>query len=330
MNETKNQMSEWNAICSVLDASNNVHILIHDKADGDALGSALAVAHVLQSLGKTAEILYSEDVPYIYRFLPGLEMVKKQAPGFLNHEIPIIAVDCADEKRSAYTLTNKNIVVNLDHHISNNYFGVLNIVDAKAAAVGELLYRIFKDALITITPNIATCLYVAISTDTGSFSYSNTTADTMKIAGELIDLGADLDLIRQNLHEKKPLSELLTVQSALANLFFSSDAKIIGSVLDYAALKENGLLDADTDGLIGLLRSTEGTEVTLLLKEIAPGEVKVSLRSKVYVDVNEIAREFGGGGHTRAAGCTIKGSLAEVKADLIRKIEQYLNAGKNT
>lgn len=323
-------MPDWNALCSVLAASKQVHILIHDKADGDALGSALAIAYGLQANGKTAEILYSEDVPYLYRFLPGLEMVKKHAPGPLDHQIPIIAVDCADEKRSVYTLTDKNIVVNLDHHISNNYFGALNIVDATASAVGEIIYRLFKDALITITPHMATCLYVAISTDTGSFSYSNTTADTMKIAGELIDLGADLDIIRQNLHEKKPLSELLTVKSALANLFFSSEAKIIGSFLDYAYLKENNLLNADTDGLIGLLRSTEGTEVTLLLKEIAPGEVKVSLRSKVYVDVNDIASEFGGGGHARAAGCTIKGNLTEVKARLINKIEQYLNIGKDT
>jgi len=320
-------MSDWKSISSILGKYRDVNILIHEKADGDALGSALALASILQQLGKKPQILYPEDIPTIYLFLPGLEVVKKQSPGLLEKEIPIIAVDCADEKRTAYKISAEHIVVNIDHHISNNNFGTINIVDSNAAAVGEIIYRILKEAELKITPQMATCLYVAISTDTGSFSYSNTTAETMRIASELIVIGADLDLIRKNLHEKRPLRELLTVKLALASLFISNDSKIIGSILAYDTLRENDLLNSDTDGLIALLRATEGTEVTLLFKEIGPDEIKVSLRSKVYVDVNQIASEYGGGGHARAAGCTIRGNVFDVKDNFIKKVEQYLAGG---
>lgn len=327
MKEMRKQMSDWESICSILEAHKDVNILIHEKADGDALGSALALAYILKQHGKNPQILYHEDVPATYLFLPGLEMVKKQTPGPLDKSIPIIAVDCADDKRTAYKISSDYTIINIDHHISNNYFGTYNIVDCSAAAVGEIVYRILKDADLGITPKMATCLYIAISTDTGSFSYSNTTAETMRIASELIIIGADLDLIRRNLHEKKPLRELLTVKLALANLFFSKDSKIISSVLDYDTLNEKNLLNTDTDGLLALLRSTEGTEVTLLFKEIKPGEVKVSFRSKEYIDVNQVASEYGGGGHARAAGCTINGNVFDVKDTVVKKVEQYLAGG---
>jgi phosphoesterase RecJ-like protein len=322
-------MSDWTKICSILAESKEAIILVHEKADGDCLGSALALAFSLHELGMKPVIYYPEEIPLVYRFLPGTEMLKIKAPGSLPESIPVIAVDCADKKRVVYDIPTNSPIINIDHHVSNDYFGTYNIVDTDAAAAGEIIYRILKDGGVRISPDMATCLYVAISTDTGSFSYSNITSETMKIASELLELGSDMNLIRENLYEKRPLSELLTIKAALANFCISEDGKLINCLLDFDTLNKDELIGADTDGLIGLLRATDGVEVALIFKEIEIGNVKVSLRSKSYVDVNIIAREFGGGGHSRAAGCTIKGNIHEIKDNVLKMVTPYLTGGIN-
>jgi phosphoesterase RecJ-like protein len=321
-------MSDWNKICSILSESKEVIILVHEKADGDSLGSALALALSLQEMGINTLVLYPEETPLVYRFLPGMEMFKTQTARLLPENVPVIAVDCADKKRVLYDIPPSNTIINIDHHISNDYFGTYNIVDTDAAAAGEIIYRIFKDGGVRISPDMATCLYVAISTDTGSFTYSNTTSQTMRIASELLDLGSDISLIREQLYEKRPLKELLTIKAALENLFISEDGKLISCILDIDTMKKEDILGSDTDGLIGLMRATDGVEVALLFKEIEIENTKVSMRSKSYVDVNEIARQFRGGGHARAAGCTIKGNIREVRDSVIKKVTPYLTGGE--
>lgn len=322
-------MSEWNEIYALLSGRKQIIILVHEKADGDALGSALALALALKDLRHEPEVWYPEEAPPQYRFLPGVEMMRIMPFGPLPQGVPVVAVDCADFKRILYQPAQGCPFINIDHHVSNDFFGTYNIVDPAAAAVGEIIYRIFAAGGVTVTPAIATCLYAAVSTDTGSFAYSNTTATTLRTAAELLSLGANISLIRENLHESKPYREILIYQAGLANLVFSRDRRIVGCLLDYATLDARDLLGTDTDTLIALLRATEGVEAAFLLKETAPGVIKGSLRSKSFLDVNEIAKFFNGGGHPRASGFTVNGDINALKEQVMEYIASVMTGGES-
>jgi len=317
-------MSDWQKLQEFIEGHDEAVLLVHEKPDGDCLGSALALGLYLKSRGITPVMPLPDPIPKVYSFLPGQDLVKVKPSGQLEKKAVVIAVDCTDLNRIEYTIPPENPVINIDHHVSNLYFGSLNIVDTGAAAAGEIIYRLFKEGQVDITPDIATLLYVAISTDTGSFIYSNTTPETMQAASELLALKTDLDLVRRHLHEKRPYEELVTVKTALTSLFLENEGMVIGCTLSYSDLQENNLLTADTDGLIGMMRATDGVEVALLFKELRPGEIKVSLRSKNYVDVNLLAGEFGGGGHPRAAGCTVRGNLEKVVEEIVTLAGEYL------
>lgn len=318
-------MTEWSKINSYLHGKSDILILIHEKPDGDCLGSALALGLALESKGYNPEILMPNKMPEIYEFLPGQHLISIKPPYLLPHDVLIIAVDCADTKRFEYRLpTNSVGVINIDHHISNTSFGDYNLVDAEAAAAGEIIYKLLHESDIKITGDIATCLYTAISSDTGSFSYSNTTYQTLQIAAELLAKGADIDSIRYNIYEKKPLKDLLIIKKGLDNLYLSPEGQVAACTIGYGDLSKNDLLTADTDGLINILRSTEGVEVALLFKEVAPGQVKLSLRSKSFYNVNELAQEYEGGGHPRAAGCTIRGNVSDIVDEVLQKAEGAL------
>ena len=317
-------MNDWQQIKSYLQGYHEIILLVHDKPDGDCLGSGLALCLGLSELGYKPVMLLPEAIPEIYHFLPGQQYVEIRTVSALPERLPVITVDCTDMERLNYVINSSNPILNIDHHVSNNYFGQLNIIDTDAAATGEIIYALFQEASVKITPDIATCLYVAISTDTGSFIYSNTTAKSLRIASDLLSKKTNLDLIRSELHEKRPLAELLTIKAALENLFISKDGKIIVCALAHNELKKKNLLTTETDGLIGMLRATEGVEVALLFKELQPELVKVSLRSKTYLDVNLLAGEFNGGGHAGAAGCTINGDLQNIQRLVLKKTKEHL------
>lgn len=313
-------MVRWQEMRTYLKKGQEVALLVHEKPDGDCIGSALALGLFLQEKGLKPILYLPAPLSPLFSFLPGQEMIRVVSSCTMSQEM-VIAVDCADEHRWDYNVSEQCTLLNIDHHISNNLFGKVNLVDSRAAATGEIIYRIISEEGGTVTPEIATCLFVALSTDTGSFRYSNVTAETFRIAGQLVQAGADLDLIRRELYDKRPLTELLTMKEAMGALSFEAEGRIVYTVLANEVLQQKNLLDPDTDGLIGILRSTEGVELALLFKEIEPQLVKISLRSKSYLDVNKLAQKFQGGGHPRAGGCTIKGQLADV-------MEQVLTAAK--
>jgi len=322
-------MSDWQNLQAYLTPGQDVILLVHEKPDGDCLGSALGVGLFLQDLGYSPVVYLPKPIPPQYDFLPGKAMIKVVAEGAVPENTTIIAVDCGDLQRWDYVIPSSSPIINIDHHISNTMFGVINIVDTNASATGEIMYEIMMDANWTITPAVATCLYVAISTDTGSFRYSNVTPKTFRIAGELVKVGADLDLIRNVLFESRPLAELVTMGRALESLAFSAQNKVASAQLSYAVLSKENLLDADTDGLIGMMRATEGVELALVFKEPEPGKVRVSLRSKSYVDVNQLAQLFQGGGHPRAAGCTIEGEITEIASRVLSAANRFVVEGSN-
>lgn len=317
-------MSTWQKLKSYLEGYKDIILLIHEKPDGDCLGSALALGHHLIGEGFQPLIYHPHPIPTIYDFLPGQEMISIYREKELPKGIPIIAVDCADSGRILYNIPGNVPIINIDHHSSNNSFGDFNLVDAKAAATGEIIFELLSESDQEISASTATCLYVAISADTGSFRYSNTTAKTFKIAGKLLDLGARIEYIRENIFDRHPLSELLTIKLALTNMQFSLAGKLAWSILTYDDLVRNNLLDVDTESVIGLLRSVEGVEAAIIFKELEPSKVKISFRSKKYLDVNLLANEFGGGGHTRAAGCFLEGKIKEITMKVLQRAESCL------
>jgi phosphoesterase RecJ-like protein len=321
-------MTEWQELKAVLTGHREAVILVHEKPDGDCLGSGLALGLGLKSMGIKPSLFLSEPLPALYRFLPGQDMIKtgeqEIRPGVL-----VVAVDCADEARFDYRIPEGNPVINIDHHTSNTNYGKLNIVDPGAAAAGEIIFRLFVQGNIAINREIATCLYVAIATDTGSFRFSNMTRNTFTIAGELVEKGADLDLIRNQLYEKRPYDELLVIKAALKSISRSNDGKLLTCSLSYDDLKRDNLFASETDGIATMMRAVDGAEVAMLFKEIQPNEVKVSFRSKSYFDVNELAKVFQGGGHPRAAGCIVKASLEDACSRVIKEYYRMMEGRTN-
>jgi len=322
-------MTKWQEINKWLKEGQEVILLVHEKPDGDCIGSALGFGLFLKTKGFKPVLYLPVPLPVLYTFLPGQELIRVCSPGTLREETPVIAIDCADTKRLGYTVPASSPLINIDHHISNAMFGVVNIVDTHAAAAGEVIYRIIEEEDGPLPPDIATCLYVAIVTDTGSFRYSNVTSETFRIAGNLVLAGADLESVRNRLFESRPLMELLLLNKALETLSITAEGKIMSAQLPYEVLHKENWHDPDTDGLIGIMRATEGVEVALLFKELEPQLVKVSLRSKSYVDANKLARQFEGGGHPRAAGCTVYGPLDQVIRQVMAEAEKAVNEENN-
>ncbi len=313
-------MIDWQNFYIRIRDKKQIYVLIHEKPDGDCLGTAFGLSLFLRELGFEAMILHPAPIPSIYTFLPGQHHLKLWNDALPDHAL-FVCVDCTDWERTGYALPENPYVINVDHHVSNLNYGHLNLVDTAAAATGEIIYKMIKSSGKAIIPDVATCLYVALVTDTGSFIYSNTTAESLRIGSELVMMGANINTIRQNLYEKRPLAELLTVKLALNNLSLSANGKIIAAFITYDEMKAHDLLDADTDGLVSMLRSIDGVEVALLLKELTPGHIKVSLRSKLAFDVNLLAQKFGGGGHPRAAGFVTSGRINDVRDVVVKMIE---------
>lgn len=316
-------MSEWEMLNSILVNYEEAVILVHEKPDGDCLGSGLALGLALQKRGVKALLYLPEPLPDLYSFLPGQEMIRTGDQEIIQGVL-VIAVDCGDEFRFRYKIPEGSTIINIDHHTSNTGFGDLNLIDTHAAAAGEIIYRLLIQGDIEINGDIATCLYVALATDTGSFRFSNMTRDTFAIAGDLVELGADLDLIRNQLYEKRSYDELLALKVAFKNLYRSKEGSLLTCTLTYADMERYNLFSAETDGISTMMRSVDGVEVAILFKALKQDEVKVSFRSKSSFDVNELAMEFKGGGHPRAAGCTIYSSLDEAYSLVIAEYQRRM------
>ncbi|MCL6488768.1 MAG: bifunctional oligoribonuclease/PAP phosphatase NrnA [Alicyclobacillus mali] len=291
-------------------------IVTHERPDGDALGSALAVAHMLDALGKRFAIAAGEALPPRFRFLPMYDRVQALedlAPRRFQH---IVAVDCADEQRFAPVaalVATDPLIVNIDHHQTNPRYGWVACVDPLAAATCEVLYHVARALDVPLNVDLAKCLYTGILTDTGGFSYPNTTREVHQIAAELLASGVQPYDIAEPALEARTLEQMRLLQIALREMTIAPDGRYAFILVSQEMLASCHASEDDVEGLVGFARSVETVEVGVLLRERPDGLVKASLRSKRRVDVAAIAQQFGGGGHARAAGCVLKGTLAEAK-----------------
>jgi len=238
-----------------------------------------------------------------------------------------IALDTGDIGRlasRAEAFFKAPCTINIDHHVTNTKFGHLNFVDALSASTGEIVYSLLEQLKLEIDKDIAMCLYTAIATDTGGFKYGNTTAETHRIAAELLETGIDIGELSQRIFDNTTFEKLKLTQKSIELLELLENSKLAVVVLSLEDIKSTGAKDEDCDGIVNIGRSIEGVEVSVLIKEKNENEVRVNLRSKAFVDVSEVAAVFDGGGHKRAAGCTVKGSVEEVKVKIINAIKDRL------
>lgn len=309
-------------------------ISAHVNLEGDSLGSQLAAKELLRGLGKEAAIIDADPVPEQYKFLPNTNEVLNKAPKNLKFDAALI-LDCPTLKRigKVSDLISKDmVVINVDHHVSNENFGHINWVDPDASSAGEMVYKLFKETGVEMTGEAALYLYVAILTDTGSFNYENTSRLTHEIAGELLGRGLDPAAISENIYDRRSVSDIKFLALVLSTLRINKEGDVAYLEITKKMLKASAADPAKSEGFINYARSIDKAKVAIIFKEdlSGAGKIDVSFRSKGSgADVNKIAAYFGGGGHPRASGCVVEGSLAEVKRKVLAKVEEVLH-GRDT
>lgn len=302
-------------------------IVTHERPDGDAIGSALAVASILQGLGKRWTFLVDEPMPARFSYLPHFAealLTKDQAGAVFRH---VISVDCADKARFSYAfpfIADDVILVNVDHHQTNPHFGQASWVDSEASATCELIYHMAKALGVTLTEGLAKCLYTGILTDTGGFAQPNTTRAVHQIAALLLESGVDPYDIAQPALEARSWDQTRLLQMALNTLSVSPDGRFAALYVTRGMMEGAGCTDDDAEGLVNFARAIDTVEVGLLFRETSDGKVKVSFRSKRCVDVAKIGQVFGGGGHARAAGCTVDLSLDDAMDAVIVEVKNAI------
>lgn len=312
-------VDSFEVIAKAIAGASSVAICAHVDPDGDAMGSVLGLSAMLERLGKTVVPLLANgsSAPSTYAFLPGAD--KLRAPGNAPACDLFIALDAPDpvrlgDAREAALASHSLIVI--DHHPDNRCYGHINLVDPAAAATGEMLWRLLPALGLAPDATIATCLFTALMTDTGRFSYSNTTPDALRSAAEMIEAGANVaDLFRQ-VYESRTPGALALVARTLSRMTRANNGAVIYSWVTPEDFTETGALPEETENLIDEIRVVRDIEAVALLK-VGENSVRVSLRSKNGHDVGAVARTFGGGGHRAAAGFTHEGTLESVLAELL-------------
>lgn len=310
--------------------SDSFLITSHVNLEGDALGSELAFMRLVKKLGKRAVIVNEDDTPDAYKFLPGVEAIKK-----FRHNQPgigfdcLVVLDCSSLKRcgEVHLLNTKGKqVINIDHHVSNEFFGDYNWVDPKASCASEVVYQLYKKMNVPIGKDEALCMYVGIVTDTGSFRYTNTTAKLHSIVSELMKFGLDASFVFNRVYGDIPFDDIKLLTKILTRIKRDAGGRVAWLELLRKDIRHKHLRIDLTDQLLNFVRLIKDVEVALLFKENLKnkGEVRVNLRSHGGLDVNSIASMFGGGGHKTASGATIKGNIKSIKTKVINKIREKL------
>lgn len=288
----------------------------HRKPDGDSIGSSMAMALILEQMGKEAVVRNRDPYPTAYGRLPLIDRVQT---GEIERGEPfdaVITMECTEKERPGLDHIADYPIINIDHHMNNSMFGIVNWVDTDACAVGEMIFDYAKRTGAKITPEIATYLYVSINTDTGSFHFSNTSVRAFEICAELTRAGANPHFVADALYDHNRPGQVMLLGRCLSRLRIDWELKAAEISMFQKDLEEINISDGDTEGIINYPRSIDGIEIAVFFKEAGPAHFRVGLRSRGAIDVAALAAEFGGGGHTKASGCSIHGSFEEVRRTL--------------
>ena len=304
-----------------------VCLISHIHPDGDSLGSLLSLGLALKQIkDKNMTLALSDEIPPNFNFLPGIDLIQKIDNS--KHFDLLIALDCADKDRigvdANFLEKNVDIIMNIDHHISNTRFGDYNLIVENASSTGEIVYQLIRNINLIITPDIATCLYTAISTDTGSFKYDNASYETHLIISDLIKTGIDIGNINIELYQNRSLEKTKLFIESLNTLQLFHNNKIGIVTVTKEMFNRNNAKIQDADSIVEFIRDIDCIEVACILKEVEENVVKVGLRSKRQVNVAAIARVFYGGGHVKAAGCTIHDNVDNARSLILNQITSEL------
>jgi phosphoesterase RecJ-like protein len=292
------------------------------------LGAELAVRLLLRKMGKSAVIINDDAIPYGYRFLTGLSSVKKYSSDISVKNVDcFIVLDCSDLRRTGQmqALIQGKPIINIDHHISNDYFGTVNWVLPTISCTSEMIYQLYSHVRAKLDKQAALYLYVGLVTDTGSFRFSNTAASTHRIAAELLEHGVDPAVVYKQVYGNIPYEDLKLLSEILPTMERSDDGKVVWFQIHKEYLQRQKVVAIDlSESILNFARSLHGVEVVVLFKEnlSREHEIRVNFRSQGKVDVNKIAASFGGGGHKTASGATIKGTLQQVKMKVLAAISR--------
>jgi phosphoesterase RecJ-like protein len=305
------------AVLSSIAGAKHLLVTAHARPDGDAVGSLLACWMMLQRMGKNADMALSDRVPYIYRSLPCAAQIRHWSRVDGDYDT-VILLECDGIERTRLEGLENRFLINIDHHTSGRAFAQVNWIDSNACAVAALVYQLAGAAGIEVTPDMATCLYTAVLSDTGSFCYEGTDANTFELARNLVRQGADPVLIAQRVYFSNPAAKILLLGAALANL--QQDGGLAWLWVTQNDMDRTRAAEEDCEGIVNYAIGIRGIEVAVFLRELRDHRVRLSLRSKGRTNVATIAEQFGGGGHENASGCTLDGPLAVAR----ERILQYL------
>lgn len=310
----------------LLREARSIVLASHLNPDGDTLGCVLALRLALEGMGKRVVVLSSDGVPEIYRFLPGSEKVLTSTDqrGF---DVAMVCDTGMPERigKTKEAVFSARVVVNIDHHVTEGAFGDIRIQHPKASATAEIVYRLLKVMNVPITPAIATCLLTGIITDTGLYRHMNVSTFTFRLSASLMEAGAVPAQIAEEVFDRRSFASLKLLGRALEHVQSEENGRLIWSYLSHEDFTELEATDEDTEGIIMQLRAVRDSVVLALLREVKPGRVRVSVRSRdERIDVARLAEKFGGGGHRLAAGFWVEGSIAEATQKVVLALREWI------
>ena len=284
----------------------------HVRPDGDAIGSQLAMAFALWRLGKEVRLVNRDQAPAPMMVFPGVSRI--EVAGRIDDPgDAVIVMECGDLTRTGVDGFERGFVINIDHHLGNSNYGAVNWFDGTAAACGEMVFELIAELGVPLTPDIATHIYVAILTDTGSFHYSSISPRTFDICRQCVEAGIDPPAIAGAIFDSNSLGRLKLFGAVLSKMELDATGRVATVYVDQKLAQECGGTYEDTEGIVNLPLTVKEIEVVAFFKEAGPDDWRVSMRSKGEIDVNAVAKEFGGGGHKNASGCSARGSFRELK-----------------
>ena len=292
----------------------------HSRPDGDSIGSQLAMAYALRAIGKTVTVVNADAAPPPLMAFPGVPAITIADHVEGEYDAAIV-MECGDLARTGVKGLDRFFVINIDHHPGNTGYGQIQWFDPRAAACGEMVFDLVKALGVPLTLEIATHIYLAILTDTGSFHYSNITPRTFEMCRETIEAGVDPVLVARNVYDSNNMGRLKLFGSVLSAMQIDQSGRIAIVYLDHDMAREAGGTYEDTEGLINLPLTVKEIEAVVFFKQIEGEVYRVSMRSKGEIDIGAVAKEFGGGGHKNAAGCTATGGIDTLQKLFVEKIE---------
>ena len=305
-------------------------LISHVRPDGDAIGSQLALGHALMAAGKSVRLINEDGLPDNLAFMAGSDKIELPPADPLDVEVAI-ALDTATKprlgERALHAASKAKLWINIDHHVSNPKYGDLNLIDSTSPATGQILYQLIVALGLPLPVETRDAIYVAVSTDTGSFQYPSTTAATYQLAADLIDRGLDVGTINSETYDNHPYRRVELMRALLNTLELSDDGLVAHWELRDKDRLDLKLLPEDSEGLIDIIRAIRGVQLAVFFEELVDGKIRVSMRSKDRrLDVCQIALEFGGGGHALAAGIRMKGPLEDAKPLVLDAIRRRIDA----